>query len=35
VRVSLGDPTRAAMVLGIRAMTDLQSGLRHLLAAAG
>jgi len=35
VRVSLGDPTRAATVLGIRAATDLQSGLRQLLAAAG
>jgi UDP-glucose 4-epimerase len=35
VRVSLGDPTRAATVLGIRAATDLQSGLRQLLAAVG
>ncbi len=33
-RVSLGDPTRAATVLGIGATTDLERGLAYLLAAS-
>jgi UDP-glucose 4-epimerase len=35
VRVSLGDPTRAAAVLGIRATTDLRTGLQQTLATKG
>jgi UDP-glucose 4-epimerase len=35
VRVSLGDPTRAAAVLGIRATTDLRTGLQQTLATTG
>jgi UDP-glucose 4-epimerase len=35
IRVSLGDPARAAAGLGIRATTDLQTGLRRMLATTG
>jgi UDP-glucose 4-epimerase len=34
VRVSLGDPARAAAILGFRAATDLSSGLARTLATA-
>jgi UDP-glucose 4-epimerase len=35
IRVSVGDPARAAAGLGIRATTDLQTGLRRMLATTG
>ncbi len=35
IRISLGDPKRAARILGITAETDLGRGLKHTIAAHG